>query len=162
MPEKSPDQAIRKQLLKYIGGGEAHAGIHDALNHFPPALYAKKPRGTPHTAWQLLEHMRIALHDLLEFCTNPKYKAPKWPDDYWPKETGPKSEKVWHASVAALQNDLHQFEKLIRSKNVDLYAKISWGKGQTILREILLAADHTSYHIGQFVTLRKQLGEWKN
>ncbi len=161
MPENA-DRAIRKQLLKLIGGGEAHAGIQDALKDFPPTLYAKKSRGISHSAWQLLEHMRIALHDLLEFCTNPNYKAPKWPDDYWPKETGPKSENDWHASAAALQNDLLQFKKLIRSKKIDLYAKIPWGKDQTILREILLAADHTSYHLGQFVTLRQQLGAWKD
>ncbi len=161
MPDEA-DRAIRKHLLQYIGGGEAHVSILDALKDFPPALYSKKPRGTPHTAWQLLEHMRIALHDLLEFCTNPKYKAPKWPEEYWPNENSPESEKAWHSSVAALRSDLKDFEKLIQSPAVDLYARIPWGNDQTILREVLLAAGHTSYHLGQFLMLRKQIGAWND
>jgi len=160
MPDQ--DRAIRKQLLEFLKGGNAHASIEDAVKDFPAALYAEKPKGAPHNAWQLLEHIRIALHDLLEFCTNPKYQAPKWPDGYWPKKNAPASDEAWNASVKALTNDIKEFEKLVESPDVDLYAKIPWGENQTILREILLAGDHTSYHVGQLVMLRKQLDAWKN
>ncbi len=156
------DRAIRKQLVKFIGSGEAHVSLLDALKDFPPALYGKKPPNASHNAWQLLEHIRIAFHDLLEFCKNPKYQAPKWPDDYWPETDAPNSEKAWHASVTALKNDIEEFKKLIHSPDVDLNAEIPWGKDQTILREVLLAGDHTSYHLGQFVMLRQQLGAWKS
>ncbi len=159
MPDQ--DRAIRKQLSEFMRGGNAHASLDDAVKDFPSRLYAEKPEGAPHNAWQLLEHIRIALHDLLEFCTNPEYKAPKWPDGYWPQTDAPVSSHAWNASVNALKNDSQNFERLIEDPDVDLYAKIPWGEGQTILREILLAGDHTSYHVGQLIMLRKQLGAWK-
>ncbi len=160
MPDQ--DHTIRKALLEFLSGGEAHAGIDDTVKDFPPTLYAKKPAGAPHTAWQLLEHIRIALHDLLEFCRNPDYEAPKWPDGYWPEKDAPASAEDWDKSVKALKKDQHGLEKLLQASDVDIYAKIPWGKGQTILREVLLAGDHTSYHVGQLVMLRKQLGAWKD
>jgi uncharacterized damage-inducible protein DinB len=159
MPDE--DRAIRKELMEFLSGGNAHASIDDAVKDFPPSLYAKKPAGAPHTAWQLLEHIRITLDDLLEFCRNPDYRAPKWPDGYWPKKDTPESAEAWNTSVKALKRDSQEFEKLLKSNDVDLTAKIPWGEGQTILREILLAGDHTSYHVGQLIMLRKQLGAWK-
>ncbi len=155
------DGAVRKALLEFISGGNAHASIDDAVKDFPAALYAKKPEGSPHTAWQLLEHIRITLHDLVDFCRNPDYSAPKWPDGYWPKKDAPTSADLWNASVKDLKSDLQEFEKMLKAPDVDLYAKIPWGEGQTILREILLAGDHTSYHVGQLILLRKQLGAWE-
>lgn len=155
------DRAIRQQLLEFLTGENAHASVESAVKDFPSALYTEKPEGAPHNAWQLLEHIRITLHDLLEFCTNPKYQALKWPEEYWPKKTAPASAQAWNASVKSLKTDLHAFEKLIESPAVDLYAKIPWGDDQPILREILLAIDHTSYHTGQLLMLRKQLNAWK-
>lgn len=155
------NQTIRKTLLEYLKGGSAHADFHAALKDFSPDLYARKPKGTPHNAWQMLEHMRITLRDLLEFCTNPKYEALPWPEGYWPKRDVPASEKEWNESVAALEKYFKDFEKLVQAPETNLFAKIPWGDGQTIFREILLAGDHTSYHVGQLILLRRQLGAWK-
>ncbi|MGC1783292.1 MAG: DinB family protein [Acidobacteriaceae bacterium] len=155
------DHAIREELLAFLKGGHAHATLDDAVKEFPSSLYAKKPKGTPHNAWQQLEHIRITLHDLVEFCTNPNYSAVKWPEEYWPRNESPASSEEWDASVKGLHKNLRAFEKIIQDPNVNLYAKIPWGDGQTILREALLAIDHTSYHVGQLIMLRKQLGEWK-
>ena len=156
------DHAIRHELLEFLKGGNAHASLDDAVKDFPESLYGKKPKDAPHTAWQQLEHIRFTLHDLLEFCTNSNYQAPKWPDEYWPKDESPKSSAAWKHSVAAIHEDIKGMEKLLHDEKVDLTAKIPWGDGQTILREILLAGDHTSYHVGQLVMLRKQLDAWKS
>ena len=155
------DGAIRKALEQFLAGGQAHASMEDAVRDFPSSLYAAKPAGAPHSAWQLLEHIRLAQHDLLEFCRNPEYKAPKWPEEYWPPSDAPGSPEAWNRSVAELNADLKQFIELIRSPKTDLYSNIPWGDGQNILREVLLAGDHTSYHTGQLLALRKQLGAWE-
>lgn len=162
MQERKNDRILRELLVDYLQGGHAHASLEQAIKDFPPSMYAEKPRGAPHNAWQQLEHIRITLHDLLDFCTNPDYRAAKWPEDYWPRSESPASPKEWDASVKALRHDLGEFGKLIKDRDVDMFAKISWGDGQTILREILLAIDHTGYHVGQIVMLRKQLGQWKD
>ncbi len=156
------DQAVRKQLAEFLQGGHAHVSLDDAVKGFPSSLYATKPKGVDHNAWQMLEHIRFTLHDLLEFCTNLDYRTPKWPEDYWPKKDAPSGPKEWNASVKSLQMDLHGLEALLKDPKVHLNKKIPWGEGQTILREILLAIDHTSYHVGQLVMLRKQLGAWKS
>lgn len=155
------DHALRDQLLEFLRGGSAHADAGTALDDFPPALQGKKPEGAPHSGWQLLEHVRFSVHDLLDFCTDSEYLAPKWPDDYWPKEDTPASPEAWNESVKALKEDLAEFEKLIQNPESNLYAQIPWGDGQTLLREVLLAGDHTSYHLGQIVMLRKQLAAWE-
>ncbi|MBT9332692.1 DinB family protein [Paracidobacterium acidisoli] len=152
---------VRDTLIEFMRGGSAHADLNTALDHFPAHHYGTKPEGAAHSAWQQLEHIRIALHDLLDFSVNPKYVALKWPDDYWPAEDGPAGAEEWHASIRALKADLAEFEKLIRNPQTNLYAAIPWGDGQTILREVLLAGDHTSYHTGEIVALRQQLGIWK-
>jgi hypothetical protein len=162
MQERKNDRILRELLLDYLQGGHAHASLEDAVKDFPPSLYAKKPTGAPHNAWQQLEHIRLTLHDLLEFCTNPDYRALKWPDDYWPRNESPGSPDAWDASVKTLRHDLSEFEKLVKNREVDMFAKIPWGDGQNVLREILLAIDHTGYHVGQIVMLRKQLDAWKN
>lgn len=155
------DRALRAQLVEFLRGGSAHAELKAVLDDFPKELRGKKPKGAPHTAWQLLEHIRIALHDLYDFSTNDKYVAPKWPDDYWPKEEAPASNEAWDASVRAVKKDLADFEKLVGAPESNLYATIPWGEGQTLLREVLLAGQHTSYHLGQIVLLRRELGAWK-
>ena len=161
-PLSVQDRSIRHELLEFLEGDHAHASFDDAVKNFPASQYAQKPESAPHNAWQMLEHIRLALHDLLEFCTNPKYQAPKWPEGYWPHDDAPKSSTEWNHSVAAVHKDLKGFAALLQDPKTDLTAKIPWGDGQTILREILLAGDHTSYHVGQLVLLRIHLGVWKN
>lgn len=153
---------LREQLAQVLYGGSAHVDVLTALKNFPPEHYGTKPEHSPHSAWQLLEHIRIALRDLWEFSTNDKYVEMKWPDDYWPKSSKPASEEEWHDSVRALEADLNAFAALVKDPDSNLFAQIPWGtKQQTLLREVLLAATHTSYHIGEFVFLRRLLGIWK-
>jgi hypothetical protein len=155
------DRALRTQLVEFLRGESAHASLKSAIDDFPEKLRGAKPKGSPHSAWQLLEHIRIALHDLYEFSTNSHYVAPKWPDDYWPKEDAPPSTAAWDASVRAVKKDIADFEKLTGDPESNLYASIPWGKGQTLLREVLVAGQHSSYHLGQLVQLRRELGAWK-
>lgn len=157
----SEDRALRAVLVEFLRGESAHASLKSVIDDFPEKLRGVKPKGSPHSAWQLLEHMRIALHDLYEFSTNSHYAAPKWPDDYWPKEDAPPSASAWDESVRAVKKDIADFEKLIGEPESNLYATIPWGDGQTLLREVLLAGQHTSYHLGELVLLRRELGAWK-
>jgi uncharacterized damage-inducible protein DinB len=158
----SEDKLLREQLVLALRGGQAHADIVDAVKDFPPGHYGTRPKGFPYSAWQLLEHIRIALNDILVFSTNPNYVAPKWPDEYWPKENAPENPSSWETSCKAISADLEAFEALIRDPKSNLYARIPWGDGQILLREILLVIDHNSYHIGQLVLLRKVLGDWES
>ena len=153
--------ALRKTLADSLDGGHAHATLHDATADFPVKLLTTKPDGAPHNAWQLLEHIRIALEDLLDFCRNPKYKALRWPDDYWPSADASPGAADWEKSRKAIAAAISEFRAMLADPATDLDAKIAWGDGQTILREALLAIDHTSYHTGQLVMLRKQLGQWE-
>ncbi|HET7347357.1 MAG TPA: DinB family protein [Acidobacteriaceae bacterium] len=155
------DRALRKQLVEFLRGDSAHAALKTVLDGFPPDKRGVKPNGVAHTAWQLLEHIRIALHDLYDFSTNPKYVQPDWPADYWPKEEAPPSDGAWDESVRAVKKELADFEQLIGEPQTNLYATIPWGQGQTMLREVLLAGQHTSYHLGQLVSLRRELGAWE-
>jgi uncharacterized damage-inducible protein DinB len=160
MPDN--DASLRDQLIQLLRGGGAHVDVFGALKDFPPKLYGARPEKIPHSAWQLLEHLRLALRDLWEFSTNPEYVEKKWPDDYWPISPEPPSKTAWNSSVKALKEDLAAFEKLVKNPKSNLYAEIPWGKEhQTLLREVLLAADHNSYHVGQLVLLRRLLGTWE-
>jgi uncharacterized damage-inducible protein DinB len=118
------------------------------------------PEGWEYSAWQLVEHLRIAQADILEFCLTAKYKEKKWPDDYWPKSPAPRSAAVWTKALADYRRDRKKFQRLAANPKIDLFATIPHGTGQTYLREIVLAADHASYHVGQIVALRRQLGIW--
>ncbi|GGH13301.1 DinB family protein [Silvibacterium dinghuense] len=162
MPEVSSvaDAVLRDQLLELLRGGSAHADFDTCVSGLAPEFYTRRPEGAPHHAWQLLEHIRFTLHDLLIFCTDPKYVAPNWPDDYWPGEGVVPTEEAWQDSVKAVKTLLAGFEAMVRDPERDLGAKIPWGDGQTYLREVLLAADHNSYHLGQLALIRKQLGAW--
>jgi hypothetical protein len=151
------DRILRDHLFEFLRGGSAHIDFKSAVKDFPPEFYGKVPDGAPYSGWQLLEHLRISLHDILDFCVNPKYAAMDWPKDYWPETAAPPSAEAWRASVRAIQSDLAEFEKLTGDAHSNLYAKIPWGDGQTLLREILLAGDHNSYHQGQLVLIKKQL-----
>jgi hypothetical protein len=161
MPDN--DAALRDQLFQLLRGAHAHVDVLYALKGFPAKFYGAKPQNSPHSAWELLEHMRIALRDLWDFSTNPDYFEKKWPDDYWPASAEPPSKEAWRTSVWALEADLEAFGKLIKNPKSNLYAQIPWGtKDQTLLREVLLAADHNSYHTGELVFLRRLLGAWKS
>ncbi|MGC2619455.1 MAG: DinB family protein [Acidobacteriaceae bacterium] len=155
------DSALRKQLVEFLGGGSAHAEFKTVVDDFPEKLRSEMPEGAPHSAWQLLEHIRITPHDLYDFSTNSNYVEQQWPGDYWPKESAPPDSDAWEKSVRAVKKDLAEFEKLVKNPETNLYATIPWGTGQTILREVLLAGQHTSYHLGQLVSLKKELGAWK-
>ena len=124
------------------------------------ALRGKKPRGAPHTAWQLLEHMRIAQWDILEFSRNPRHASPKWPDGYWPETAAPPDEAAWDKSIKRFRADLKAMQKLVADPANDLFAPFAHGDGQTLMREVLLVADHNAYHIGQLVLLRRLLAAW--
>ena len=155
------DKLLRKHLVKLLEGGDAHTTFDDAVADLPAALQGKTPKGAEHSPWQLLEHVRIAQWDILEFAINPKHKSPKWPEGYWPKIAEPPDEKAWQKSVQAFRADMTRFIKLLADDSTDLFAKIAHGDGQTILRQALLAADHNSYHLGQLVLVRRLLGAWK-
>ena len=118
------------------------------------------PAGLPHSLWMLLEHLRIAQWDILEFSRNPKYTSRKWPEEYWPKTDAPPSPAAWNASVKKFHQDLKAMQKLVKEPETDLFARIPWGDGQTILREALLLADHNAYHLGQMLDVRRLLGAW--
>lgn len=152
------DSSLRKHLVYLLTGGGAHLGISDAVKRFPPALRGSKPPGAPYTAWQLLEHMRIAQWDILEFSRDAKHVSPKWPDAYWPESEAPPTARAWNQSVQAFDRDLQAMIALVKRPGTDLYARIPHGDGQTILREALLVADHNAYHLGQLVLLGKVLG----
>ncbi len=155
---RSNDRPLRDHLLYLLKGGGAHASFDDAIGDWPVQLAGAKVANYPHSAWALLEHLRRAQWDILEFSRNRKHVSPKWPEGYWPASDAPASEKEWKESVVAFKKDLLEMERLVADLNVDLFAKIPWGDGQTILREALLAADHNAYHIGQLVMLRKAIG----
>ena len=152
----SPDP-LRKHLLALLRMEGAHLSFDEAVKGFPIELRGAKPKGAPHTPWQLLEHLRIAQWDILDFSRNPVYQEMKWPDDYWPKTEVPPDATAWEHSVEQFRRDLKAMEKLVSDASVDLTARIPHGTGQTVMRETLLVADHNAYHLGQLVFVRKML-----
>lgn len=155
------DTALREHLISLLTAGNAHATFDDAAKNLPAELQGKRPKGAEHSPWQLLEHLRIAQSDILEFSRDAKHKSPKWPEEYWPKSPAPPNEKAWDKSVRAFRKDLKSLCEFVSDEKTNLYAKIPHGDGQTILREALLTADHNAYHVGQLVLVRKLLGAWK-
>lgn len=146
---------LREHILELLEGKSAHIDIESAVSDFPPDRINERVANSPHTAWQLVEHIRIAQRDILDFSTNPDYKEMNWPDDYWPKADG--TAASWKNSSKQILNDLQSMRDLVADEKTDLYAKIAHGRGQTILREALLIADHNAYHLGQLVLLRKMV-----
>jgi len=155
------DASLRKRLVELLQGGEAHVGISDALADFPAEKRGVYPNGLEHTAWQLLEHIRLAQWDILEFSRDPKHVSPDFPDGYWPKTPGPHDDAAWTKSVQSVASDLRAMISLVTNPRSDLHAVFPWGDGQTLLREALVLADHNAYHLGQIVDLRRALGIWK-
>ncbi|HKI27710.1 MAG TPA: DinB family protein [Candidatus Sulfotelmatobacter sp.] len=165
MPKKTPTdphRPLREHLLYLLSDGGAHAKFDDVIKDLPPNLRGEKPSNYPHSFWMLLEHLRVAQWDILEFSRNPKYKHLKWPEEYWPATDAPLSAAAWNESVKSFRADLKAMEDLVANPKTDLFARIPWGDGQTILREALLVADHNAYHLGQLVDVRRLLGAWKS
>ena len=154
------EQALRQQLVETLKGNSAHTSFDDAIAGLPVKLRGEKPQDFPHSPWMLVEHMRIALWDILEFSRNGEHVSPEFPEGYWPKTPVPVSEEEWNKTVEAFQRDLRDMIKLVENPRTDLYAKIPHGQGQNILREALVLADHNAYHLGQLVDLRRALGSW--
>ena len=158
MPMNDP---VREQIIKLLQGGQAHLTLDAVLKNFPPRLRGLKPAGAPHSAWQLLEHLRIAQGDILEFSRSAKHVSPKWPEGYWPSSDRPPTDAAWKKCISAIKRDCRAMQKLVENPRTDLYSKIPHGSGQNILREALLIADHNAYHIGQLLLVRRLLGAWK-
>jgi len=152
---------LREHVLYLLDGGGAHARFNDAVKDMPENLRGAKPNGFPHSPWKLLEHLRIAQWDILEFSRNSKHKSPKWPEGYWPKTAAPPTVAAWNRSVQQFRKDLRAMLDLVANPKTDLYARIPWGDGQTILRQALLLADHNAYHLGQLIDVRRLVGAWK-
>jgi hypothetical protein len=157
-PSDQRDKSLRDHLLYLLKGGGAHISFDDAMGDWTSQLAGVKVANFPHTAWMLLEHMRLAQGDILDFSRNSKHVSPPWPEGYWPASEAPPDEKAWITSMTAFKKDLRTMERLVADRKIDLYAPIPWGDEQTILREALLLADHNAYHLGQLVMLRKSIG----
>lgn len=155
------DASLREHLLELLRGRSAHLDFDKAIGGLPPSLRGTRAPGLPHTVWQLLEHLRIAQWDILDFSRNPDYDSLEWPQEYWPEAEAPADEAAWDRSVETFRRDLQAMKDLVADPQTDLYAKIPWGDGQTILREAMLVADHNAYHLGQIVSVRQALGSWE-
>jgi hypothetical protein len=165
MPKKETpanrDASLREHLVQLLTGGQAHATFDKAVKDLPVALRGKRPKGAEHSPWEVLEHLRIAQWDILDFSRNPNYRHLPWPEGYWPATPAPPEAKAWDKSARAFRRDLKAMCALVIDPDTDLYAKIPHGDGQTILREALLIADHNAYHLGELVLLRRLLTAWK-
>ena len=155
-----PDRSLRQHLVDLLKGGNAHVKFEEIVAGIPQKLRGKKPAGFPHSPWMLLEHLRLAQWDILEFSRNKKHASPEWPEGYWPRTAAPPSSAAWAASVRNFHKDLKAMQNLVADPQTDLHARIPWGEGQTILREALLVADHNAYHLAQLVDARRLLGAW--
>ncbi len=154
------DDPLRQFLAKTLDWQEAHARFDSAIADLPPALRGKRPAGSPHSVWELTEHIRLTQRDILDFCRDEHYQERKWPDDYWPASPAPASASAWDESVRTYHADLDAFKALVLDPDFDLFARVPWGSGQTNIREVVLVVDHTAYHVGQIVLVRRLLGAW--
>ena len=143
-----------------MDGGHAHASFDAAVKGIPAEKRGERPRGCPHSPWELLEHMRIAQNDILRFSRDPDYVSPAWPEGYWPAAPAPANEAQWRKSVKSFRDDLAALKELLGERREKLDEPFPWGQGQTLLREALLVADHNAYHLGQLVLVRRLLGNW--
>ena len=155
-----PDASLREHLVKLLDWKDAHATFDAAVDGVSQADRGVVPEGATHSLWQLVEHLRLAQRDILDFCVNPGYEEPDWPDDYWPRDPVPPSAGAWDESLAGYREDRDRLIALAKDTSLDLHQKIPHGTGQTVLRELLLVADHNAYHIGQIVLVRRLLGSW--
>jgi len=161
-PMTTPDLELVIQLLSLLDGGLAHVSFDATIENFPAEHRSTVPANLPHSAWQILEHLRIAQRDILDFSAPPTggYQPMEWPAAYWPKSAVPPTPEAWANSIAAIRADLAAFKALLQRPGVDLYKPFRWGEGQNLLRETLLIADHNAYHLGQLIVIRRLLGIW--
>ena len=152
---------LRTFLADMLDWQQAHAGFDRAIADLPAGLRGKRPAGAAHSVWELVEHIRLAQRDILDFCVNPDYEERNWPDDYWPRDPEPPSARAWQESVAQYHADVAELQRLVRDPAFDLFATVPWGDGQTHIREVVLVFDHAAYHVGQIVLVRQLLGAWK-
>ncbi|MCG6957705.1 MAG: DinB family protein [Gemmatimonadetes bacterium] len=156
------NEQLREFLANMLDWQQAHASFDSAIADLPASLRGERPEGLPYSVWELVEHIRIAQNDILEFARDPGYKEDKkWPDDYWPETPAPQSAEAWETSINRYHGDVEAFKKLIHDPAFDPFAKVPWGNGQTNIREVVLVFDHTAYHVGQIVLVRRLLGAWK-
>ncbi len=154
-------QSLRQHVVYLLSSKGAHADFEAAIKDLPAAVRGQRPKGAEHSPWEVLEHLRIAQSDILEFSVNPDYVSPEWPSGYWPKFQAPETDAEWDQSVNKFRRDLKRMCALVSAESTDLFEKIPHGDGQTILREALLIADHNAYHLGELVLLRRMLGAWR-
>ncbi len=152
--------AIRDHVAKLLSWEDAHAGFDAAIAGIPEELRGATPSGL-HSPWELLEHLRITQHDILDFCRNPDYEELRWPQDYWPPAPVPPSAAAWDDSIERYRKDRKALQRVAADARIELGASIPHGAGQTYLRELLLTADHSAYHVGQLILVRQLLGAWK-
>ncbi len=155
-----PDQSTREHVGDLMTWRSAHVEFDRVVKNVPEELRGRRPASLPYSLWELLEHIRLAQHDILDFCINPRYETLKWPDDFWPVEPEPPEREQWQHSIDTYRRDRQAMLDLVQDDEVDLHGAIPHGDGQTYLREALLAADHTAYHVGQMVLIRRILGIW--
>ena len=156
----SPNDPIREHLKELLSWNSAHAEYERVVRNIPPKLRGACPGDVPYSLWQLLEHVRLAQRDILDFCTSGDYTSPQWPDDFWPAETSPSQREDWQQSIASYRRDRQSLVDLVMDRSINLMDMIPHGEGQTYFREIILVADHTAYHVGQMVVVRRMLGIW--
>ena len=154
------DKALRQQIARTLDWEDAHATFDSAVNGLAPGLRGRVPAGLPYSPWQLVEHIRRTQKDILDFCREPKYEEKEWPKDYWPEGPEPPSAKAWDESIAAVKTDRAALAALATDPKTDLRARVPNGTGQSYLREVLLTADHTAYHVGELIVVRRLLGAW--
>jgi len=154
------ERILRRHLANFLDGHEAHVDFDDAIKDLPAKLRGQRADGFAHSVWELLEHIRLSQEDILDFIRNPEYEARPWPASYWPKDPAPENAASWNKSIKAYKADLKELKDIASNPDTDLFGEIPHGEGQTILREILLVVDHSAYHLGQLVLVRKALGAW--
>lgn len=157
---RSDSSSMKRELIALLRGGHAHVSFSAAVEDLPLKVVGAKPPGLPYSIWQLVEHIRIAQADILEFCRTPGYVSPKWPDDYWPVEAAPAHVSGWEKSLEEIHQDLDSFIALISDPAADMFTPFAHGQGQNLFREALLIADHTSYHTGEILVIRRLLDRW--
>ncbi len=155
------ESLMRDNLVELLRGGHAHANIKDAINGLTPKNRNVRPNRELHSVWELLEHIRISQEDILRYTLDRNWKSPKWPEEYWPKDEGNISDEMWHNTINKFDSDLNELINLAKNSEIDITSEIPHGEGRTYLREIMMAANHNSYHTGQIISVRKLLDDWK-
>jgi len=154
------DASLREHLLDLLTARQAHCTFEDAVAQMPSARRGERPEALPYSVWELVEHLRRAQHDILVYCRDPGYEMPDWPDDFWPDASAPPSDEAWAESLRQVEDDRAAVCDFVRDETLDLYDTVPSSDEHTYLREVMLVADHTAYHVGQIVTMRRQLGLW--